>query len=110
MFTTESGIKYQILVNGSGAKPTLNDQVETHYHGTLLDGTVFDSSIDRGETVSFPVSGVIPGWTEALQLMSVGSKWKLIIPSELAYGERGAGQMIPPNSDLIFIVELVSIK
>ena len=110
MFTTESGIKYQILVNGSGAKPTLNDQVETHYHGTLLDGTVFDSSIDRGETVSFPVSGVIPGWTEALQLMSVGSKWKLIIPSELAYGERGAGQAIPPNSDLIFIVELVSIK
>ena len=110
MFTTESGIKYQILLNGTGAKPTLNDQVETHYHGTLLDGTVFDSSIDRGETVSFPVSGVIPGWTEALQLMSVGSKWKLIIPSELAYGERGAGQMIPPNSDLIFIVELVSIK
>ena len=110
MFTTESGIKYQILVNGSGAKPTLNDQVETHYHGTLLYGTVFDSSIDRGETVSFPVSGVIPGWTEALQLMSVGSKWKLIIPSDLAYGERGAGQMIPPNSDLIFIVELVSIK
>ena len=110
MFTTESGIKYQILVNGSGAKPTLNDQVETHYHGTLLDGTIFDSSIDRGETVSFPVGGVIPGWTEALQLMSVGSKWKLIIPSELAYGERGAGQAIPPNSDLIFIVELVSIK
>lgn len=110
MITTESGLQYQILVDAQGAKPSLNDQVETHYHGTLLDGTVFDSSIERGETAKFPVSGVIKGWTEALQLMSIGSKWKLVIPSELAYGESGAGQMIAPNSDLVFVVELISIN
>jgi FKBP-type peptidyl-prolyl cis-trans isomerase FklB len=110
VISTESGLKYQILVDAQGAKPSIDDQVETHYHGTLLDGTVFDSSIERGETAKFPVSGVIKGWTEALQLMSVGSKWKLIIPSELAYGEAGAGQMIAPNSDLVFVVELISIN
>ena len=84
--------------------------VETHYHGTLLDGTVFDSSVDRGETVSFPVNGVIPGWTEALQLMQVGAKWKLYIPYNLAYGENGAGAAIGPYSTLIFEVELIGIK
>ena len=108
--TTESGLQYEILVNGDGPKPTLTDEVETHYHGTLLDGTVFDSSVDRGESISFPVSGVIKGWTEALQLMPVGSKWKLYIPHNLAYGERGAGKMIGPYSALIFEVELISIK
>jgi FKBP-type peptidyl-prolyl cis-trans isomerase FklB len=110
LITTESGLQYQILINGEGEKPTISDQVETHYHGTLLDGTVFDSSIERGQTAKFPVGGVIKGWTEALQLMTVGSKWKLIVPSELAYGENGAGQMIGPNTDLIFIVELISIN
>lgn len=108
--TTESGLQYEILVKGDGPKPTLTDEVETHYHGTLLDGTVFDSSVDRGESISFPVSGVIKGWTEALQLMPVGSKWKLYIPYNLAYGERGAGKMIGPYSALIFEVELISIK
>ncbi len=108
--TTESGLQYEILIKGDGPKPTLTDEVETHYHGTLLDGTVFDSSVDRGESISFPVSGVIKGWTEALQLMPVGSKWKLYIPYQLAYGERGAGQMIGPYSALIFEVELISIK
>lgn len=107
--TTESGLQYEIITEGSGAKPALEDKVTTHYHGTLMDGTVFDSSVDRGEPVSFQVNGVIPGWTEALQLMSVGSKWKLYIPSELAYGERGAGGAIGPNEALIFEVELVSI-
>ncbi|MDG2343643.1 MAG: FKBP-type peptidyl-prolyl cis-trans isomerase [Flavobacteriales bacterium] len=108
--TTFSGLQYQILIEGNGPIPTATDKVETHYHGTLLDGTVFDSSVDRGESISFPVGGVIAGWTEALQLMPVGSKWKLIIPSELAYGERGAGQSIGPNTDLIFIVELLGIN
>ncbi|POP52697.1 FKBP-type peptidyl-prolyl cis-trans isomerase [Zhongshania marina] len=107
--TTESGLQYQVLTEGDGAKPSVDDTVEVHYHGTLLDGTVFDSSYQRGETVSFPVGGVIPGWTEALQMMPVGSKWKLFIPPELAYGPGGAGQMIGPNSALIFDVELISI-
>jgi len=107
--TTESGLQYEIITEGSGEKPGLEDKVTTHYHGTLMDGTVFDSSVDRGEPVSFPVNGVIPGWTEALQLMSIGSKWKLYIPSELAYGERGAGGAIGPNEALIFEVELISI-
>ena len=98
-----------MLVEGKGAKPTADDTVEVHYHGTLLDGTVFDSSYQRGETVSFPVGGVIPGWTEALQLMPVGSKWKLFIPPELAYGAGGAGQMIGPNSALVFDVELIKV-
>lgn len=107
--TTASGLQYIVMKEGTGAKPTLNDKVTTHYHGTLMDGTVFDSSVERGQPASFPVSGVIPGWTEALQMMSVGSKYKLFVPSELAYGERGAGGKIGPNSVLIFEVELISI-
>jgi FKBP-type peptidyl-prolyl cis-trans isomerase FklB len=107
--TTESGLQYQVLTEGTGAKPSAEDTVEVHYHGTLLDGTVFDSSYQRGETVSFPVGGVIPGWTEALQLMPVGSKWKLFIPPALAYGAGGAGQMIGPNAALVFDVELIGI-
>jgi len=107
--TTASGLQYEIITQGTGSKPGLTDEVETHYHGTLLDGTVFDSSVDRGQSISFPVNGVIKGWTEALQLMSVGSKWKLYIPYNLAYGERGTGP-IGPYSTLIFEVELISIK
>jgi len=109
VITTESGLQYEIITDGTGQKPGLEDKVTTHYHGTLIDGTVFDSSVDRGEPVSFPVNGVIPGWTEALQIMSVGSKYKLYVPSELAYGERGAGGAIGPNEALIFEVELISI-
>ncbi len=108
--TLPSGLQYEIIVEGKGPKPTLTDEVETHYHGTLLDGTVFDSSVDRGESISFPVTGVIKGWTEALQLMTVGSKWKLYIPYYLAYGERGSGQLIGPYSTLIFEIELINIK
>lgn len=107
--TTASGLQYIVLKEGTGPKPTLNDKVTTHYHGTLIDGTIFDSSVDRGQPASFPVSGVIPGWTEALQLMPVGSKWKLFLPSNLGYGERGAGGKIGPNSVLVFEVELLSI-
>lgn len=107
--TTDSGLQYEIVREGSGAKPQSSQTVEVHYHGTLIDGTVFDSSVERGETISFPVTGVIPGWVEALQLMSVGSKWKLFIPSDLAYGDRGQGP-IPPASTLIFEVELIGIK
>ncbi|MGJ8686158.1 MAG: FKBP-type peptidyl-prolyl cis-trans isomerase [Spongiibacteraceae bacterium] len=107
--TLESGLQYQVLQAAEGKKPTADDTVEVHYQGYLLDGTVFDSSYQRGETVSFPLGGVIPGWTEALQLMSVGSKWKLYIPSELAYGAGGAGQLIGPNAALTFEVELISI-
>ena len=98
------------MKQGSGAKPTINDNVTTHYHGTLSDGTIFDSSVDRGQPASFPVSGVIKGWTEALQLMSVGSKWRLYVPYDLAYGERGAGANIGPFTTLIFEVELISIN
>ncbi|HTX17536.1 MAG TPA: FKBP-type peptidyl-prolyl cis-trans isomerase [Bacteroidota bacterium] len=108
--TLPSGLQYKVLVQGTGRKPTLTDTVTTHYRGTLIDGTEFDSSYKRGEPASFPVGGVIRGWTEALQLMNVGSKWELFIPSDLAYGERGAGQTIGPNSTLIFEVELLSIK
>lgn len=107
---TESGLQYEILKEGEGEKPKLTDKVTTHYHGTLVSGEVFDSSVDRGEPASFPVNGVIPGWVEALQLMPVGSKWKLAVPSNLAYGERGAGQMIGPNTTLIFEVELLGIN
>lgn len=110
VITTASGMQYEVIKEGTGAKPTAADNVTTHYHGTLLDGTIFDSSVDRGEPVSFPVTGVIPGWTEALQLMSVGSKWKLYLPSNLAYGEQGAGPSIGPNTPLIFEVELLGIN
>ena len=107
--TTESGLQYEVLVEGKGAKPNPDQSVEVHYHGTLIDGTVFDSSVQRGETISFPVTGVIPGWVEALQLMPVGSKWKLTIPSDLAYGNRAQGA-IPAGSVLVFEVELISIS
>lgn len=104
-----SGLQYQVLIEGSGPKPTLTSKVTTHYHGTLIDGVVFDSSVQRNQPATFPVNGVIKGWTEALQLMSVGSKWKLFIPYDLAYGERGAGGSIGPYETLIFEVELLSI-
>jgi len=107
--TTASGLQYEVLTEGTGPKPSADDRVRVHYHGTLIDGTVFDSSIDRGEPAVFGVGQVIPGWTEALQLMSVGSKWKVYIPSDLAYGERGAGADIGPNTTLIFEVELLEI-
>ena len=107
--TTESGLQYEIITEGTGEKPADTDQVRVHYHGTLIDGTVFDSSVDRGEPATFGVNQVIPGWTEALQLMPVGSKWKVFIPSDLGYGERGAGGDIGPNSTLIFEVELLEI-
>jgi FKBP-type peptidyl-prolyl cis-trans isomerase FklB len=103
-------LQYQIITNGTGAKPALTDRVKCHYHGTLIDGTVFDSSVERKEPAVFPVNGVIKGWTEALQMMPVGSKWKLFIPSELAYGEAGAGEKILPNSALVFEVELLEIE
>lgn len=104
-----SGLQYEILVKGEGAIPKSTDQVSVHYHGTLIDGTVFDSSIQRGTPATFGVTQVIRGWVEALQLMPVGSKWRLFIPSDLAYGESGAGQSIEPNSTLIFDVELLNI-
>lgn len=104
-----SGLQYQILKEGEGKIPTATDQVTCHYHGTLIDGTVFDSSIERGQPATFGVNQVIPGWVEALQLMPVGSKWKLFIPYNLAYGERGAGEMIEPYSALIFDVEILDI-
>ena len=109
VITTESGLQYLILSEGRGNNPTLNDNVTVHYHGTLIDGTIFDSSVDRKQPAPFPLNGVIPGWQEALQMMSIGSKWKIFIPSELAYGESGAGA-IGPNSTLIFEVELLSIN
>lgn len=106
---TASGLQYEVLVAAEGEKPTRNSTVRTHYHGTLIDGTVFDSSYQRGEPAEFPVSGVIAGWTEALQLMAPGSKLRLYIPHNLAYGERGAGNAIAPFSALIFDVELLAI-
>lgn len=109
VITLPSGLQYQIIKAGNGPKPAAEDEIKCHYHGTTIDGKVFDSSVDRGEPVSFPVNRVIPGWTEALQLMPVGSKWKLFIPAALAYGERGAGGYIKPNSALIFEVELLEI-
>ena len=108
--TTASGLQFEVLTNGTGATPVEKDQVTVHYHGTLVDGTVFDSSVERGQPATFPVNGVIPGWVEALQLMNIGSKYKLYIPSDLAYGERGAGGSIGPNETLIFEVELLSIN
>lgn len=107
--TLPSGLQYEIITVGTGAIPTAEDQVTTHYTGKLIDGTVFDSSVERGQPATFPVGGVIKGWTEALQLMPVGSKWKLFIPSDLAYGERGAGAQIGPYSTLIFDIELLEI-
>lgn len=106
---TESGLQYEVLQEGNGAKPTLDSKVRVHYTGSLIDGTVFDSSVQRGQPAEFPVRGVIAGWTEALQLMTVGSKWRLTIPHNLAYGERGAGSSIPPFATLIFEVELLDI-
>jgi len=109
VITLPSGLQYQVLKEGTGAKPALTDNVSVHYHGTLINGTIFDSSVQRGEPAKFPVNQVIPGWTEALQLMPVGSKWKLWIPGNLAYGERSPSPQIGPNETLIFEVELLSI-
>ncbi|MCM8534931.1 MAG: FKBP-type peptidyl-prolyl cis-trans isomerase [Lentisphaeraceae bacterium] len=106
---TATGLQYKVLVEGDGAVPAATDTVETHYEGTLINGEVFDSSIQRGQTVSFPVSGVIKGWQEALQLMSVGSKWEVYIPYDLAYGEAGSPPKIGPFSALVFQVELIKI-
>lgn len=108
--TTESGLQYKIITEGKGASPTATDTVVTHYTGTLLNGKVFDSSYKRNAPATFPVNGVIKGWTEALQLMKVGAKWKLFIPAGLAYGDRGAGASIGPNQVLIFEIELLEIK
>ena len=108
--TTTSGLQYKVLKKGDGPKPQDNDRVTVHYRGTLLDGTEFDSSYKRGNPATFQVNGVIRGWTEALQLMNVGSKYQLFIPSDLAYGTRGAGRKIGPNSTLIFDVELLGIE
>jgi len=110
VITLPSGLQYQVIKEGTGKIPKATDTVTTHYRGTLIDGTEFDSSYKRGEPASFPVNGVIKGWTEALQLMKVGSKWQLFIPSNLAYGPQGAGQAIGPNATLIFEIELLSIK
>jgi len=106
----ESGLQYIVINQGDGEKPKATDTVDVHYEGTLINGTVFDSSIKRGEPATFPVNGVIPGWQEALQQMEVGTKWKVFIPSTLAYGEQGAGGAIGPNETLIFEMELLAIK
>lgn len=108
--TLPSGLQYKILSEGTGKSPAKEDTVTVNYRGTLIDGTEFDSSYKRGEPATFPVGGVIPGWTEALQLMKEGAKWQLFIPADLAYGERGAGPVIEPNSALLFEVELISIQ
>jgi FKBP-type peptidyl-prolyl cis-trans isomerase FklB len=108
--TLPSGLQYQVMKEGSGIKPSLTSTVTTHYHGTTIDGNVFDSSVQRGQPASFPVNGVIAGWTEALQLMPIGSKWKLFVPSDLAYGAQGAGGAIGPHTTLIFEVELLEVK
>lgn len=109
VMVTESGLQYEVIEPGEGDSPSTADQVEVHYRGTLIDGTEFDSSYNRGQTVTFGVTQVIPGWTEALQMMKEGAKYKLYIPSELAYGPAGAGQMIGPNATLVFDVELIDI-
>ena len=106
---TESGLQYEVLATGEGEKPTAESTVRVDYHGTLVNGTVFDSSYERGQPAEFPVCGVIKGWTEALQMMPVGTKWRLYVPHELAYGERGAGAAIAPYSTLVFDVELHAI-
>jgi FKBP-type peptidyl-prolyl cis-trans isomerase FklB len=107
--TTASGLQYEVLTEGNGPKPKATDQVKCHYHGTLIDGTIFDSSVQRGQPATFPLNMVIKGWTEALQLMSVGSKYRLFLHPSLAYGERQTGAVIGPNSTLIFDVELLGI-
>lgn len=107
--TLPSGLQYEVITEGNGAQPTAADQVEVHYTGRLIDGTVFDSSVDRGVPATFGVTQVIPGWVEALQLMKAGSKWRLFIPSALAYGPQGAGPVIGPNATLIFDVELLKV-
>lgn len=108
--TTESGLQYEVLVKAEGAMPKISDSVQVHYHGTLIDGSVFDSSVERGSPAEFPVGAVIPGWVEGLQLMQVGEKFKFYIPSELAYGRQSPSPAIPPNSTLIFEVELLGIS
>ena len=108
--TTASGLQYKVIKSGAGESPKLSDTVKVHYQGTLIDGTIFDSSIQRGQPISFPVGRVIPGWVEALQLMKVGDKWQLFIPANLAYGEQSPTPAIPPNSVLIFEVELLGIE
>ncbi len=107
--TLSSGLQYEVIAEGNGSIPVASDSVKVHYHGTTIDGKVFDSSVQRGEPATFGVTQVISGWVEALQLMPVGSKWKLFIPSDLAYGAQGAGQAIPPHTALIFEVELLAI-
>jgi FKBP-type peptidyl-prolyl cis-trans isomerase FklB len=108
--TLQSGLQYKVIAPGTGKTPKASDSVTTHYKGTLIDGTEFDSSYRRGQPATFPVSGVIPGWTEALQLMKEGARWRIFLPPSLAYGERGVGRDIGPNSTLIFEVELISIQ
>ncbi|NIM36085.1 MAG: FKBP-type peptidyl-prolyl cis-trans isomerase [Hydrotalea flava] len=109
--TLPDGLEYEVLKAGTDTiKPTLADKVTCHYHGTLIDGTVFDSSVDRGEPVTFPLNGVIKGWQEALQLMTIGSKWKIYLPSDLAYGNKGAGEKIGPGATLVFTVELLGVQ
>jgi FKBP-type peptidyl-prolyl cis-trans isomerase FklB len=107
---TDSGLQYEVLEAGSGASPGPRSTVVTHYHGTLVDGTVFDSSVERGEPAEFGVHEVIPAWTEALQMMSVGDKWRIACPPKLAYGEQGAGNAIPPNTALVFEIHLIAVK
>ncbi len=110
VITLKSGLQYEVILEGTGPIPTSSDKVSVHYHGTLINGDVFDSSVQRGSPASFPVTGVIKGWVEALQLMPVGSKWKLFIPADLAYGDRGAGGKIGANATLVFEVELLGIE
>jgi len=110
MITTDSGLQYEVMTMGTGEKPEATDKVEVHYHGTLLDGTIFDSSVERGKTITFGLNQVIKGWTEGLQLMPIGSKFKFTIIPELAYGDRDMGPKLPPNSTLIFEVELFNIE
>jgi FKBP-type peptidyl-prolyl cis-trans isomerase FklB len=108
--TTASGLQYKVIKSGTGKTPKATDTVKVHYHGTLIDGTVFDSSVERNDPATFPVNGVIPGWTEALQLMKEGDKWQIVLPPKIAYGEQGAGVKIGPNSVLVFDVELLAIE
>ena len=110
VITTASGLQYEVLAAGDGPSPAATDLVTVHYTGTLIDGTVFDSSVERGQPAEFPANRLIPGWVEALQLMQVGDKWMLYIPSDLAYGERGAGGAIGPNQTLIFEIELLGVR